>query len=87
MVVRLGTTGLPRYPAAAGPSAYGAMQLLAPSRTHLRAAHGEFSAGRPPTEPAALVMTPSALDPTIAPAGPAQRERLGAVASLRAVDR
>lgn len=68
MVVRLGTTGLPRYPSAAGSSAYSAMQLLAPSRTHLRAAHGEFVAGRPPTEPAALVMTPSALDPTIAPA-------------------
>ena len=68
LVVRLGTTGLPRYPSAAGSSAYSAMQLLAPSRTHLRAAHGEFVAGRPPTEPAALVMTPSALDPTIAPA-------------------
>jgi phytoene dehydrogenase-like protein len=52
----------------AGAPAYGAMQLLAPSRTHLRAAYGEFSAGRPPTEPAVLVMSFSALDPTIAPA-------------------
>jgi phytoene dehydrogenase-like protein len=68
MVVRLGTTGLPAYPAMAGSPAYGAMQLLAPSRTHLRAAYGEFSAGRPPTEPAVLVMSFSALDPTIAPA-------------------
>jgi phytoene dehydrogenase-like protein len=69
MVVRLGTTGLPAYPAMAGAPAYGAMQLLAPSRTHLRAAYGEFSAGRPPTEPAVLVMSFSALDPTIAPPG------------------
>jgi phytoene dehydrogenase-like protein len=45
------------------------MQLLAPSRTHLRAAHGEFTAGRTPTEPAVLLMTFSALDPTIAPPG------------------
>ena len=52
-----------------GTSPYSAMQLLAPSRTHLRAAHGEFAAGRPPTEPAVLVMTFSAIDPTIAPAG------------------
>ena len=37
MVVRLGTTDLPRYPSAAGPSAYAALQLLAPSRAHLRA--------------------------------------------------
>ena len=69
MVVRLGTNALPRYPSAAGASAYSAMQLLAPSRTHLRAAHGEFTAGRTPTEPAVLLMTFSALDPTIAPAG------------------
>ena len=40
MVVRLGTTALPAYPAMAGAPAYGAMQLLAPSRTHLRAAYG-----------------------------------------------
>ena len=69
MVVRLGTSDLPRYPSAAGSSPYSAMQLLAPSRTHLRAAHGEFSAGRTPSEPAVLVMTFSALDPSIAPAG------------------
>ena len=45
------------------------MQLLAPSRTHLRRAHGEFVAGRTPTEPAVLLMTFSALDPSIAPPG------------------
>ncbi len=68
MVVRLATRDLPSYPSADAAS-YASMQLLAPSRTHLRAAHGEFVAGRPPTEPAVLVMTPTALDPSIAPAG------------------
>ena len=76
MVVRLGTTALPAYPGvpavAPGGGAgtpYSALQLLAPSRTHLRRAHGEFSAGLPPTEPAVLAMTFSALDPGIAPPG------------------
>ena len=45
------------------------MQLLAPSRQALRRAHGEFSAGLAPTEPAALAMTFSAFDDTIAPPG------------------
>jgi phytoene dehydrogenase-like protein len=69
MVVRLGTTALPRYPSAAPAAPYGAMQLLAPSRNHLRRAYGEFTAGRTPAEPAVLLMTFSALDPTIAPPG------------------
>jgi phytoene dehydrogenase-like protein len=69
MVVRLGTSALPRYPADSGAAAYPSMQLLAPSRTHLRRAYGDFLTGRPPAEPAVLVMTPSALDPSIAPAG------------------
>ncbi|HSR24758.1 MAG TPA: NAD(P)/FAD-dependent oxidoreductase, partial [Candidatus Eisenbacteria bacterium] len=55
MAVRLGTTGLPRYPAAAGSSPYSAMQLLAPSRGHLRTAYGEFVAGRAPTDPPVLL--------------------------------
>jgi phytoene dehydrogenase-like protein len=70
MVVRLATKALPSYPAAADESAgatYASMQLLAPSRTFLRSAHGDFVAGRTPTEPAVLVMTPTALDPSIAP--------------------
>ena len=69
MVLRLGTTDLPRYPSAQHDSTYGAMQLLAPSRVHLRSAYGEFTAGRTPTEPAVLVMSFSAIDPTIAPPG------------------
>jgi len=70
MAVRLGTTDLPRYPsAAADGSSYRALQLLASSRAQLRAAHGDFSAGRLPRRPAALAMTFSAGDPSIAPAG------------------
>ncbi len=68
MVVRLATRDLPRYPSADATS-YAAMQLLAPSRAHLRAAYGDFGAGRLPREPAVLVMTPTALDTSIAPAG------------------
>ncbi|MDP9431184.1 MAG: NAD(P)/FAD-dependent oxidoreductase [Actinomycetota bacterium] len=70
MVVRLATTDLPRYPsAAADGSSYRALQLLAPSRSFLRQAHGDFSAGLPPRRPAALAMTFSAFDDTIAPPG------------------
>lgn len=68
MVVRLATNALPAYPGA-GEQTYRAMQLLAPSRQYLRKAHGEFSAGQTPTEPAALAMTFSAFDDTIAPPG------------------
>ncbi|MGZ4616093.1 MAG: phytoene desaturase family protein [Actinomycetes bacterium] len=72
MAVRLGTTDLPRYPSVSGETSYSphsAMQLIAPSRNHLRAAHGEFGAGRPPTEPPVLLMSFSAMDASIAPAG------------------
>ena len=68
MVVRLGTSALPRY-AAGTDETHRSMQLLATSRQALRHAHGEYSAGLPPTEPAALAMTFSAFDDTIAPAG------------------
>lgn len=72
MVVRLGTTDLPRYPCVNGETSYSphsAMQLIAPSRNHLRAAYGEYGAGRPPTEPPVLLMSFSAMDPSIAPPG------------------
>ena len=68
MVVRLGTSALPRYPAGTDET-HRSMQLIAPSRQALRRAHGEYSAGLPPTEPAALAMTFSAFDDTIAPPG------------------
>ena len=61
MAVRLGTTDLPRYPSAeSGASPYGvhsAMQLIAPSRAHLRRAYGDFGAGRAPEEPPVLLMS------------------------------
>jgi len=69
MVVRLGTTALPQYPAATGPEAWAGMQLLAPSRHALRAAWADHLLGRPPAEPVPLVMTFSAFDDTIAPPG------------------
>lgn len=68
MAVRLGTTALPAYPSAR-PESYRAMQLLAPSRLALRAAYGDYLAGRPPRRPAVLAMSLSALDHTIAPEG------------------
>jgi phytoene dehydrogenase-like protein len=70
MVVRLATSDLPRYPAAAADgSTYRALQLLAPSRLALRTAYGDFLAGRSPQAPVALAMTPSAFDDTLAPPG------------------
>ncbi|MGH8894934.1 MAG: phytoene desaturase family protein, partial [Actinomycetes bacterium] len=69
MAVRLGTRALPRYPSAAGDEPYSAMQLLATSRQQLRSAYGDYGAGRTPAAPAVLLMTPSALDPSIAPTG------------------
>ena len=69
MVVRLGTSGLPQYPGSLGGAEHHALQLLAPSRTFLRRAHGDYMSGRPPEKPAALAMAFSAIDPTIAPEG------------------
>lgn len=69
MVVRLATSGLPAYRGGVDGAEWRALQLLAPSRQHLRRAHGQFSAGLPPEAPAALAMTLSALDDTIAPPG------------------
>ena len=69
MVVRLATNDLPHYPGAAGGREWRALQLLAPSREFLRDAHADFVSGRPPEFPAALAMTFSAFDNTIAPPG------------------
>jgi phytoene dehydrogenase-like protein len=68
MVVRLGTTDLPRY-AAGTDETHRSIQLIASSRQHLREAHADFTAGRPPADPAVLAMTFSAFDDTIAPPG------------------
>ena len=69
MVVRLGCDNLPPYPAKLDGDEHRGLQLLAPSRSHLRRAHAEFSTGAPPTEPAVLAMTFSAFDDSIAPTG------------------
>lgn len=68
MAVRLATRALPAYPGA-GSEAHQGMQLLVGSRQSLAAAYGEALAGRLPRRPACLVLTPSALDPGLAPAG------------------
>ena len=68
MVVRLGTNALPQY-AAGTAETHRSMQLIAPSRQFLRKAHGDYNAGLPPERPAALAMTFSAFDDTIAPPG------------------
>ena len=67
MAVRLGTTALPSYDAGAAPP--GSLHLLCRSREQLRAAYGDFGAGRPAQDPPVLVMAFSAVDPTIAPPG------------------
>jgi phytoene dehydrogenase-like protein len=67
-VVRLATTALPAYPGAA-PDAWHGMQLLVADRADLRAAYGDFLAGRPPARPAVLALTPTAQDPSLAPPG------------------
>lgn len=68
MVVRLAGSALPHYPGAAAEATNG-LQLLASSRGQLRAAHADFSVGRPPLDPAALAMSFSGIDPSLAPAG------------------
>ena len=69
MVVRLATNDLPHYAGGIGGAEWRALQLLAGSRHELRQAYGDFLSGRPPQRPAALAMTFSAFDDTIAPAG------------------
>lgn len=70
MVVRLACSALPAYPAATpGGAAHRALQLICPDRTALRAAHGDFVAGRVPAAPPVLAMTFSAFDDSLAPPG------------------
>lgn len=68
MAVRLGTTGLPDYPGG-GPGAHHGLQLICPDRRTLAGAYGDFLAGRVPAKPPVVVMSFSAIDPTIAPPG------------------
>jgi phytoene dehydrogenase-like protein len=68
MAVRLLTNALPTYPVAV-PGIHTAMQLLVNSTAQLRGAYGDFLRGDAANDPPMIVMTPSATDPTLAPAG------------------
>jgi phytoene dehydrogenase-like protein len=68
MVMRVLTDRLPAYSVDV-PGAHTAMQLLVDSPAQLRAAYGDFLRGEPSRVPPLIVMTPTATDPTLAPAG------------------
>lgn len=67
-VVRLATDSLPAYLDAPSHCWQG-MQLLVNDRSQLRAAYADYLTGRPPAAPAVLAITPTALDPSLAPPG------------------
>ncbi|HEX8476110.1 MAG TPA: NAD(P)/FAD-dependent oxidoreductase [Pyrinomonadaceae bacterium] len=73
MIVRCAVSELPDYTAAPSggeaSACHQGLQLLCPSLAYLDAAYGDYLNGRPSEHPAALAMTFSAVDPTIAPAG------------------
>jgi len=68
MVLRVLTDRLPSY-AVPVDGMHSGMQMLATSREQIRRAHAEFVAGDVPAEPPLLVMTPTATDDSLAPAG------------------
>jgi phytoene dehydrogenase-like protein len=78
MTVRYATDSLPNYTALPTPEANGkvqagiphnGMQLLCPSTEYLAQAYRDAEKGLPPTRPAVIAMTPSAIDNTLAPVG------------------
>lgn len=74
MIVRCAVSELPNYSAAPSNGAAAAdchqgLQLLCPSLQYLDHAYADYLRGRPSERPAALAMTFSAVDPTLAPAG------------------
>jgi phytoene dehydrogenase-like protein len=68
MVMRLLTDRLPEYQVSL-PGLHTSMQLLVNSPAQLRAAYGDFLRGEPSADPPLIVMTPTAVDPTLAPDG------------------
>jgi phytoene dehydrogenase-like protein len=68
MAVRFLTSALPGYGVDV-PGLHTAMQLLVDSPEQIRAAYGDFLRGEPAADPPMIVMTPTATDPTLAPAG------------------
>jgi len=75
MVVRAAVSELPNYTALPTPAgkSFGdnhiAMQFICPDLRYLERAYADYLAGRPSSEPALIVMTWSASDPTLAPPG------------------
>jgi phytoene dehydrogenase-like protein len=74
MTLRCAVDELPAYrafPPSRGGAAgcHHAMQLICPSVEYLQAAYDDSRLGRPARRPALLAMTPSSVDPTIAPPG------------------
>jgi len=68
MVLRALTDRLPAYSVDVD-GVHRGMQLFAPTRQVLRSAYGDYLRGAPPSDPPLLVMTPTATDPSLAPAG------------------
>jgi phytoene dehydrogenase-like protein len=72
MTIRCAVDALPDYTAAPpgdGANRHAGMQLICPSVEYLQAAYADMAQGQPARQPALVVMTPSALDPTITPPG------------------
>lgn len=73
MVLRMAVRELPDYlaaPTTAGANPqHTAMQFICPDLAYIERAYGDFVAGRPSQHPGLVVMTWSASDPTLAPAG------------------
>lgn len=79
MTVRYGMRQLPNYTATSTREAstgeiragehHNGMQLLCPSMDYLLKTYGEAELGQPPSRPAVIAMTPSAVDPSLAPPG------------------
>lgn len=73
MIVRCAMSELPDYTAAPSggrpAECHRGLQLLCPSIDYLERAYADYAKGRPSERPAALAMTFSAVDPTLAPAG------------------
>jgi phytoene dehydrogenase-like protein len=68
MAVRLLTDALPAYQVDVA-GMHTSMQFLVEDTAQLRRAYGDFLRGEPATDPPMIVMTPTATDPTLAPAG------------------
>jgi phytoene dehydrogenase-like protein len=68
VALRLLTDGLPAYPVEVA-GAHSSMQLLVRSTAQIRSAYSDLLRGEPAHDPPMIVMTPTATDDTLAPAG------------------